>query len=247
MRMDIWGISDIGNVRKVNQDRISICRDEGTALLTVADGMGGMDSGEKASGMFAEGMEEWWGKNSGRLKDMDTEDMEDAVYDIFFDINKKIYDFCISEGIKTGTTGSILLVNGDKAIIAYSGDTRIYRIGEWDGAELLSEDDNLYSYIEKSPDEEENFEKYKNVMLAYVGKSGNISVSMKNIVISPGDIFIIATDGFYNYFNIQSDENIMMAKAMEAKEFAEEAVKKTKQTRAADNLSLIIAKFQEEL
>lgn len=39
----------------------------------------------------------------------------------------------------------------------------------------------------------------------------------------------------------------MMAKAMEAKEFAEEAVKKTKQTRAADNLSLIIAKFQEEL
>ena len=44
-------ITDVGNVRKTNEDYLSYHLDENNAIYVVADGMGGHNAGEVASKM----------------------------------------------------------------------------------------------------------------------------------------------------------------------------------------------------
>ncbi len=245
--MDIWGISDIGDKREINQDRISICRNGDMALLTVADGMGGMDCGEAASQIFVDEIEKWWTEYGENLKYLSDDKLKDALSDEISNINRKLYAFCLKEKIRTGTTASLLFINGSRGIMAYSGDTRIYRITPDNRAELLSEDENLYSYIEKNPIEGKNTERNKSIMLSYIGRANSISVSLKNLEINNGDIFIIATDGFYRYYDFEKPENIALAYKLSAKGFSEAALAEAMKTRVSDNLSMIIIKYGEDL
>ena len=53
--MQCWGLTDIGCVRKMNQDAFEIRQlDRNTALCVVCDGMGGAKSGNVASSLAAD-------------------------------------------------------------------------------------------------------------------------------------------------------------------------------------------------
>ena len=49
-----------GLKRKVNQDRAGMLADGDTCLCYIADGMGGHYAGEKASGLIAQSLTDWW-------------------------------------------------------------------------------------------------------------------------------------------------------------------------------------------
>lgn len=60
MHFEYAGKSDIGKVRKINQDAFGVFQKEDAGLFVIADGMGGYDDGEKASQTVVAELSNWW-------------------------------------------------------------------------------------------------------------------------------------------------------------------------------------------
>ncbi len=243
--LDIGCISDKGNKRKINQDRVLSLKNDDSALFVVADGMGGMDSGEYASTFLIKEMHSWWDKNELNFADLESDKITDMIYYKINQINNSLVDYCKKNNMKTGTTLSLIFMHDDYAIAAYSGDTRIYHIGsENNVVSQVSEDETLYNYYEKyeNTSEEKNFKRNKSILFSYIGRANSVSVSFKEIKIKQGDMFIICTDGFYNYFNVYEDKNISQMINLKAQQACESFAADVKKKEAADNLSIVFIK-----
>jgi len=191
--LDIGYFSDKGNKRKINQDRVLVLSNDKSALFVVADGMGGMESGEYASTLVIKKMREWWYKSNNTFS-YNSDKAVDMLYCKINDINNLLVDYCAKNNIKTGTTLSLVFIFENYAIAAYSGDTRIYHISGNSGAIVqVSEDETLYSYYERYENNTGagNSEKNKSVLISYIGRANSIPVSFKKIDIASGDMFLI--------------------------------------------------------
>lgn len=123
---------------------------EGT-LLVVADGMGGMNAGEVASQLvvatMAREMESIGGQSLAdpeRVVAM----ARRAIVDADSAIKQYVKDNPEASG--TGSTVALLWLLGDKAVVAWCGDSRCYRYNPRRGLEQLSHD---HSYVQQMVDE----------------------------------------------------------------------------------------------
>ncbi len=237
---DIGSLSDIGNVRNSNQDSILVLQDSNISLIVVADGMGGMTCGEKASTMVTTKMSLWWEDIKDNIKSLPEDMIVNILYDEINYINMCIINYCKDNGIKTGTTITILLIVDDLGIIAFSGDSRVYQIRD-NKVIQMTEDETLYNYFEKN-NIEGNSEKNKNVLINYVGMSENFSLSVQITKIYKDDIYVLCTDGFYNYHNMYSNDSLFILTNNSAQGSVDLFVDKIKQMEASDNLSIVVVK-----
>lgn len=123
---------------------------EGT-LLVVADGMGGMNAGEVASQIVVDTLCHEMSAMIG--KQMDDPEQASAVARravIDADNAIKVYVAEHPEASGTGSTVVLLWLLGDKAVVAWCGDSRCYRYNPRRGLEQLSHD---HSYVQQLVDE----------------------------------------------------------------------------------------------
>ena len=131
--MELWGITNSGNVRQQNQDVFKTLFDEdkNVAVLVVCDGMGGARAGNVASMLAADTFMHHMGKyleyieNAGTVSDI-RKKMTNAV----IAANKAVYDKSSrdDEYAGMGTTLVAALSSGDGEVIVNIGDSRVYRI-----------------------------------------------------------------------------------------------------------------------
>lgn len=132
MALQLAHITDKGAVRLSNQDsfcaRISNFGQETIALLTVCDGMGGLQSGELASTGAVRGFENWFEQ---QLPSLVREGLtEEAVFlswhRMLETLHGTLCSYSEKEGIRLGTTVSALLLTRERFYQAQIGDSRIY-------------------------------------------------------------------------------------------------------------------------
>lgn len=237
---DTGAITDVGNTRKINQDNILCVQKNRYALMAVADGMGGMESGELVSNMAAQALHRWWEKNINGGGLVSFKETEKSLSNEISNINSKVVSYCTDKGVKAGTTLTVALLNGERCFFAYSGDTRLYIIRD-KTVEQLTQDENLYSYL-KEMNEPDNPPKNKSILLSYIGKSENFPLNFNSIEVKRGDIFVICSDGLYNYFDFY--ENYDIIRKTDAQTAADNIRSIVKEQRASDNLSLVIVKYK---
>ena len=127
--MQSWGLTDVGCVRKQNQDAFHIEKlGRGALLCVVCDGMGGAKSGNVASSLavdvFAQEVKRSWSHNA----DWDKTDMilRSAVKLANFTVYDQAKQFEEFEGM--GTTLVAALIRKNQASIVNVGDSRCYGI-----------------------------------------------------------------------------------------------------------------------
>ena len=111
--------SDVGRVRKVNEDACLERAEEG--LWVVADGMGGHAAGDVASGMIVEemGKVELSRPLSAVVTDVETRLME---------VNNRLREMASSKNISTiGSTFAAVAIVGGYGVAMWVGDSRVYR------------------------------------------------------------------------------------------------------------------------
>ena len=113
----------VGKVRKVNEDSVLLMLTPG--VYGVADGMGGHNAGDVASGLAVECM-----RKRLRGREPHTALLQNAVQETNIVLLQRAKEDQAYQGM--GTTLTLLCDMGDSALIAHVGDSRCYR--DRDGA-----------------------------------------------------------------------------------------------------------------
>ncbi|MFM6992775.1 MAG: PP2C family protein-serine/threonine phosphatase, partial [Rhodoferax sp.] len=141
--------SDPGRARDNNED--SVAYDEAVQLGVLADGMGGYNAGEIASGMataFIKSEMSRWLSEVGRQAKI--KEIRRALEICVDNANKSIFNAANSNAQYSGmgTTLVVAVFHGDKAILGHIGDSRCYRLRGGEFAQVTKDHSLLQEQID---------------------------------------------------------------------------------------------------
>lgn len=200
--------TDVGQLRELNEDSLlvldlvwsnkSISRPVG--LFVVADGMGGHEGGEIASGLLVRAIAQH--AASELLPRTTASAGEPLDYGIWLTNaiqagNVEVYERSQKAHIDMGTTVVAALVTGDEAHIAHVGDSRAYLISA-DGIRQRTVDHSLVESLIASNQitrEEARNHPQSNVIYRTIGDKRQVVVDLDLVTLAPGDSLLLCSDG----------------------------------------------------
>ena len=223
--------------RKTNQDSILVCPDLSLpqvamtssfeldksvtldrrgALLLIADGMGGMNAGERASQLVVEGVRQAFADipddavaSPAAAGDFVAKAVAAA------DAKVKQWAATNSDAQGMGSTVALVWLLGDKVIVGWCGDSRVYRFNPDNGLVRLSHD---HSYVQslvdsgKIPADEAFDHPDSNVITRSLGDNGMDPEPQVEIYdVYTNDVFLICSDGLCGLIPDAEIERIMLA------------------------------------
>lgn len=128
--MNIEALTDVGKIRKINEDSFRFYNCNKYSYAIVADGMGGHLAGEVASKMAVESISRYIDENIN--DELDHFQVKALLSTAFAEANGKIYGYsCENESVMgMGTTATMCMVRDGFLIYAHIGDSRAYMIGD---------------------------------------------------------------------------------------------------------------------
>ncbi len=215
MRVKACIYTDLGRIRKVNQDASLIKvartgRHGRMSLIAVCDGMGGLQKGEIASCKAVRALESWFHEELPLLQNMQEEELwkiiEGSLERVVIRINGELRRYGKHRGIKLGTTLTALFQMGNKYLTVNVGDSRIYEVKS-SGVKALTRDQSVVQdKLDKgliTRDEAES-DRQKNVLLQCVGTSQTVAPDIQRGVLDGPTTIIACSDGFWRTLDLEN-------------------------------------------
>lgn len=232
------GISEIGLIRKENQDRVAVVEKDHALLALVCDGIGGGNAGSVASDMVITMLKEAFEDTNAVV------DVQSAI--TWFgkrikEVNKAVYQesLVVPSYAGMGTTLVACFIFENEAVAFNIGDSRIYR---YDGnfLESLSHDQTyayeLYLRNEIAFEDIENHPR-RNVLMNAVGIDEHIAFETVEIK-SGWHHLLLSSDGLHGYVSHDAMENAMRKSKIETKRNT--LLKLAYEAGGYDNISFVL-------
>ncbi len=197
------GLSDTGRVREHNED--TIAQDGELGLVVLADGMGGYNAGEVASGIAVKTVANLV-REALELQDLSVPDPSTGLSrpaiilrDAIQRANKIIYQTARSqaqcEGM--GTTVVAALFHDNKISVAHVGDSRLYRVRGSEIEQVTLDHSLLQELVDRGfySAEEAQRAANKNYVTRALGVEPNVEVELQEAVVQKGDVYVLCSDG----------------------------------------------------
>ncbi|MGB5345341.1 MAG: Stp1/IreP family PP2C-type Ser/Thr phosphatase [Woeseia sp.] len=196
-------ISDTGKVREHNEDAIGVNADIG--LLVLADGMGGYNAGEVASGIAVQTISELCAEGAVREVrngiDPTTGLMRQTIVlrDAIARANKIIYQTAQSqthcEGMGTTLVSAMFFDN--RVSIAHVGDSRAYRLRGKKFEQLTLDHSLLQELVDRGfySEEEAARSTNRNYVTRALGVEPTVDVEVNEFEVQQGDLILLCSDG----------------------------------------------------
>jgi protein phosphatase len=197
------GVTDTGKVREHNEDTIATDGDIG--LLVLADGMGGYNAGEVASGIAVKTVlnliREQVEREDLTVLDKDSGMTRPSIIlrDAIHRANKIIYQTARSqpqcEGM--GTTIVAALFFDNRVSIAHVGDSRMFRRRSDRFEQVTMDHSLLQELVDRGfySAEEAQRAANKNYVTRALGVEPNVEVELQEAVVQKGDVYVLCSDG----------------------------------------------------
>jgi len=235
--MDIVAESDVGRVRRNNEDALAYDANRGIAVL--ADGMGGLDAGEVASRIAVDSIMEQLGEGLGKRG----VDLESVIHQAVQTANANVCARSRESQVDMGTTVVAWLLTAEgQCFIAHVGDSRAYRLR---GSELrrLTTD---HSMVQQMIDEgllgeaEAQTAPNRNVITRALGLNLALEVDVRSWVHRPGDLYLLCSDGLTDLVEEAEISLLLESTKGALTEAASRLVNRANEAGGHDNISVLL-------
>jgi len=229
-------ITDRGNVRQVNED--SILDRPQSGLWVVADGMGGHEAGDVASGAIVAGL--------SQIGDIEQPgEFVDAIEDRLIDVNGKLFAASSSKGKVMGSTVAVLLALPGHCLCMWAGDSRVYRLRNFVLEEMTTDHSEVEELIAEGSLAREDADGYpgENVITRAVGGEEELFLEVKLFELAHRDRYLICSDGLYREIKFEEICELLSDGGIAAA--CQRLINCAKARRCSDNVSVIGVDFEQ--
>jgi len=243
MNYHFFAKSDPGRARGNNED--SVAFDDPTSLVVLADGMGGYNAGEIASGMataFIKSELSRWLAEAGNGAAL--REVRRAMEICVDNANLSIFNSANSNAqyAGMGTTLVVGVFRGDKLLLGHIGDSRCYRFR----AGALDQITKDHSLLQEQIDaglitlEQAANSSIKNLVTRALGVEEMVMLEINEHQVEVGDTYMLCSDGLSDMVDDATIAKIM-ADRMETSQLADRLIEVANENGGRDNISVILA------
>ncbi len=245
--MRIVSLTDVGKIRKVNQDNyIAVYSKAHDLLLLVCDGIGGSKAGDVASLEIVKYFAEEFPKREG------FKDIQEAISYLKDEVRKAsdhVYRLSKSEkrleGMGTTITG--LLISSVGNIVINAGDSRVYGFHDHQLWSLTS-DHTLVNELMKRKlinEDEAKVHPKRHYLTRFLGVTEGAECDAY-AVSHLSDIYLISSDGLHGYVPKEDMEMIIGDSSLSLETRASLLLKSALAKGGYDNITLILVEVGEK-
>ena len=252
-KIDFAELTDTGRVREHNEDAIGSTPDIG--LMVLADGMGGYNAGEVASGIAVQIVTELATIGASREESDEIDPhsglmrqsivLRDAVYRA----NKIIFQTAQSqthcEGM--GTTIVACMFCDNKVSVAHVGDSRAYRMRGGELEQISMDHSLLQELVDRGfySEEEAQRSTNRNYVTRALGVEPTVEVEVHEHEVLPDDIYLLCSDGLSDM--VEDDDIHLTISTFNAslEVVGQQLVDLANDHGGRDNISVMLAKVNE--
>lgn len=244
-------LTDVGKVRDHNEDAIACNADIG--LWVLADGMGGYNAGEVASGIavktIVELVTEACLRESRGAIEPGTGLMRQtiALRDAITRANKIIHQTAQSqpqcEGM--GTTLVACLLYDNRVSIAHVGDSRLYRLRENRFEQITLDHSLLQELVDRGfySREEAQRSANRNYVTRALGVESTVEVEVQEIEAAQNDYLLLCSDGLPDMVEDEDIHLTISTFGQDIDMIGEQLIKLTNDNGGRDNVSVVIVRI----
>ena len=246
MTLEFFSATDTGRARNNNEDSVAL--DEATALVVLADGMGGYNAGEVASSMATSFIKSelgrWLSEASESATDTDVRRAMDICVD---NANRAIFNAANSnpQYAGMGTTLVVGVFRDARLLMGHVGDSRAYRLR----ASRMSQITHDHSLLQEQIDsglitpEQAAFSANKNLVTRAVGVEDTVLLETHLHDVLPGDTYLLCSDGLSDMLDDESIAQLLMGSET-LPEIAGALIDAANDAGGKDNISVVLARVR---
>ncbi|NQW03910.1 MAG: serine/threonine-protein phosphatase [Acidobacteria bacterium] len=252
--MSSAAVTHTGLRREGNEDAFRERPDLG--LYIVADGMGGHEAGEVASGISAEVIEAF----ISDTRDADLNQTWPFPFEAARSLaanrliasirlaNRKVASAIAGnvalKGMAT-TVAALLLSDDDKAHIAHVGDSRVYQWREGHLRQLTHDHSWVGEQVRAGvlTNEDAQHHPWRNVVTRAISGGDDPEVEITEVVVEPGDRLLVCSDGLSSVVPHKDIEAIVAGGPQDLKQTADALVAAANAAGGPDNITVVLVEI----
>jgi PPM family protein phosphatase len=246
-------VTDVGKVRDHNEDAIGAQPEIG--LWVLADGMGGYNAGEVASGIAVKTIIDLVTEACKRERRGDVEGgtgymrqtivLRDAILRANKVINQTAQSQPQCEGMGTTLVASLFYDN--RVSIAHVGDSRMYRLRGNKFEQITLDHSLLQELVDRGfySQEEAQRSTNRNYVTRALGVESNVDVEVQEVEVQPGDYFLMCSDGLPDMVEDEDIHLTISTFGNDVRTVGEQLIKLTNDNGGRDNVSVILVRVAE--
>ena len=240
--------TDPGLARENNEDSVTF--DEPTRLAILADGMGGYNAGEIASGMattFIRSELGRWLSQAGRQAN--AREVRRAMEICVDNANRSIFNAANSNPQYSGmgTTLVVGVFQDGRLLLGHIGDSRCYRLRGGELAQITKDHSLLQEQMDAGliTPEQAAVSTNKNLVTRALGVEDAVLLEVNEHRVEPGDIYLMCSDGLSDMVDDAGIARILQADgSLEDK--VDRLVDAANGNGGRDNISVLLAQADAE-
>lgn len=245
--------TDPGKARARNEDAIASLPRLGVVIL--ADGMGGHNAGEVASGMATTFLATEIEKqlSTRPLAAQPAEEAGEAAHamlrQLIADVNQSIFRAAESQPQYKGmgTTLVVGLFYDNRLTVAHIGDSRLCRLRDGELSALTKDHSLLQEWIDSGmiTPEQAATAQHKNLVTRALGVDATVEPEIHDHEVRPGDLFLLCSDGLYDMVSDEDTAMTLSALGANLELAAGQLIDQANDNGGKDNVSVILVKVKQ--
>ena len=271
MIVDLYAKSDVGRVRRGNEDNFLVLDlsteqtwtgadgaippekltrftlgDKGLVLV-VSDGMGGALAGDVASRMAVDSVREMMLGTEGEACDPEldlVECLKNATHYANLAIHQKSQEDSRCAGMGATFTGAA--IRGDNLDLVQVGDSRGYVIRK-EHIRLATKDQSLVQQlvdVGQISESEAETHMFRNVILQALGAQSEVAPVTGRIHLRQGDVLLLCSDGLSGKLRAEDIQQIVVNSQNDLAKACDALIDEANNRGGEDNITVVLARFQ---